>query len=121
MIESDTTIKPSGPDLRQLTHVVYALYAIGFLTSGFLAIATIAAVVVIYIKRADIAGTVYSAHFDWLLRTFWWALLWCAVGFVLTLIFIGWLVILATVIWVIYRVAKGWLALIDGRAPTQYA
>ena len=125
MIESDTSTdiptKIPGPDLRKLTHVIYALYAIGFLTSGFLAVATLAAVVVIYLKRADTAGTVYSAHFDWLLRTFWWALLWCAIGFILTIIFVGWLVIVATVVWVIYRVARGWLALFEGRGPSQYA
>ena len=120
MIETESPIKPPGTDLRLLTHVVYALYAIGFLTSGFLAIATVAAIVVMYIKRADTAGTLYSAHFDWLLRTFWWALLWCGIGFILLLIFVGWIVIFATIVWVIYRIARGWLALLDGRAPTQY-
>lgn len=125
MIETDSTVNPSprtpSPDLRKLTHVVYALYAIGFLTSGFLAIATFAAVVVMYLKRADAAGTVYAGHFDWLLRTFWWALLWCAIGFILTFILIGWAVLLAAVAWVVYRVARGWLALLDGRAPNHYA
>jgi len=125
VIETDSNIPPHSnvptPDLRKLTHVVYALYAIGFLTSGFLAIATFAAVVVMYLKRADAAGTVYAAHFDWLLRTFWWALLWCAIGFILTFILVGWVVLLAAIVWVVYRVARGWLALLDGGAPNQYA
>ena len=67
-------------DLRTLTYVAYGLYALGFLSSGFLGIATLASVVLMYLKRADVAGTFYAAHFDWLLRTFWWALLWMAIS-----------------------------------------
>ena len=125
VIEIDTAINPPPrtptPDLRQLTHVVYALYAIGFLTSGFFAVATFSAVVVMYLKRGDAAGTVYAAHYEWLLRTFCWALLWCAIGFILTFILIGWAVLLATIVWVVYRIARGWLALLDGRVPNHYA
>lgn len=115
---------PSQPnkllDLRTLTHVTYGLYALGFLSSGFLGIATLAAVVLMYLKRTDAAGTMYAAHFDWLLRTFWWALLCFAISAILTLIFIGWLGVLATVVWVLYRLIKGWLALLSGSAPTYY-
>jgi len=116
---------PSQPktslDLRTLTHVTYGLYALGFLTGGFLGIATLAAVVLMYLKRTDAAGTMYAAHFDWLLRTFWWALLWLAISAIAVLIFIGWLGVVATVVWVLYRLIRGWLALMEGNAPTQYA
>lgn len=116
---------PSQPnnslDLRTLTHVAYGLYALGFLTGGFLGIATIAAVVLMYVKRTDTAGTMYAAHFDWLLRTFWWALLWLAISAIMTLIFIGWIGVVATVVWVLYRLIKGWLALMSGTVPSTYA
>ncbi|CAM4056208.1 DUF4870 family protein [Bordetella muralis] len=108
-------------DLRTLTHVTYGLYALGFVTGGFLGIATLAAVVLMYLKRTDAAGTMYAAHFDWLLRTFWWALLWLAISAIATLIFIGWLGVVATVVWVLYRLIKGWLALMEGSVPTQYS
>lgn len=104
-------------DLRTITHVAYGLYALGFLTGGFLAIATLAAVVLVYVKRADAAGTFYAAHFDWLLRTFWWALLWLAISAIATMVFIGWIGVVATLVWVLYRLIKGWLALVEGRAP----
>jgi len=112
-----------GPasDLRTLTHVAYGLYGLGFLTGGFLGMATLAAVVLIYIKRADTAGTIYAAHFDWLLRTFWWALLWLALSAIATLIFIGWLGVVATLVWVLYRLIKGWLALLAHAVPGSYA
>jgi uncharacterized membrane protein len=119
--EPQTPVTSSSPDLRTITHVAYGLYALGFVTGGFLAIATLAAVVLVYVKRADAAGTYYASHFDWLLRTFWWALLWLALSGIATLIFIGWLGVAATVIWVLYRLIKGWLALMEGRGPTAYA
>jgi len=118
---SHSTAKPPLPDLRQLTHVIYALFALGVLTGGMLGIATIAAVVIIYIKRSDAAGTLYAAHYDWLLRTFWWGLLWAALGMLLTAIYIGFIVLAINVVWVVYRIARGWLGLFDGRAPTHFA
>lgn len=121
---SDPQQTPTQPnnslDLRTLTHVAYGLFALGFLTSGLLAVATLASVVLMYLKRTDAAGTMYAAHFDWLLRTFWWGLLWLAISALLTLIFIGWLGVIATVVWVLYRVIKGWLAFMSGTAPVQY-
>lgn len=117
MNEPQTPVTSGSPDLRTITHVAYGLYALGFVT-GLLPIATLAAVILVYIKRADAAGTYYAAHFDWLLRTFWWALLWLAISGIAMLIFIGWIGVAATVIWVIYRLIKGWLALLEGRAPT---
>ena len=93
-------------DLRTLTYVAYGLYALGFLSSGFLGIATLASVVLMYLKRADVAGTFYAAHFDWLLRTFWWALLWMAISALAVYIFIGWIGLAATVVWVLYRLIR---------------
>ena len=90
-------------------------------SSGFLGIATLASVVLMYLKRADVAGTFYAAHFDWLLRTFWWALLWMAISALAVYIFIGWIGLAATVVWVLYRLIKGLLALLEGNAPTHYA
>lgn len=122
MSDPQTPIQPnSSLDLRTVTHVAYGLYALGFVTAGFLGIATLAAVVLMYLKRTDAAGTMYAAHFDWLLRTFWWALLWLALSTIGLLLFIGWLGIIATVIWVLYRLIKGWLALMDGVVPTPYS
>ena len=59
-----------------------------------------------YLKRADVAGTLYAAHFDWLLRTLWWALLWMAISALAVYIFIGWIGLAATVVWVLYRLIR---------------
>ncbi len=102
-------------DLKTLTHVAYALFAIGILSMGVFGAAAVAAVILLFVKRADAAGTVYALHFDWLLYTFWWGALWFAVSALATLVHIGWAGVAATGIWVIYRLIKGWLALFEAR------
>lgn len=106
-----------GLSMRNLTHLVYGLFALGLLSAGFFGIATIAAVVVAYLKRGDAAGTVYAAHFDWVTKTFWWGLLWFALSALGTFIFIGWITGLIALVWLVYRIIKGWLALFAGQAP----
>lgn len=107
-----------GLSMRQLTHLIYGLFALGLLSAGFLGVATVAAVVLAYVKRSDAVGTIYAAHFDWVLKTFWWGLLWFVLSVLTLFIFIGWLIGLATIVWLVYRVIKGWLALANGNSPT---
>jgi uncharacterized membrane protein len=97
--------------LRTLATIVYALQALGF----FLGITWIVGVVIDYVKLDDVRGTWLETHFRWQIRTFWWGLLWGIVGTVLLLVLVGWLVLLAAGIWVIYRIVKGWLALSEGK------
>jgi len=98
-------------ELRDMAAVVYALYAASILVG----ITLIGGVVVAYLKRDEAAGTWLESHYRWQIRTFWWTLLWCAVGTLTLLILVGFLVLLATAVWFIYRIAKGWLALRAGR------
>jgi uncharacterized membrane protein len=101
--------------LKQVTMVVYALQALGFLTGG---VTAIIAIVVNYVKREDVAGTLYQSHFDWQIRTFWWGLLWGVVGMLLMIVVVGFAVLFVAWIWTIYRVVKGWLKLTEGK-PVQ--
>jgi len=118
---TETTLPPSGgPSMRLLTHLAYGLFALGVVTAGVLGVAILAAVVLAYVKRPDAAGTVYAAHLDWLLSTFWWGLLYLAISSIAILIFIGWIGVVATTLWVVYRLIKGWLALCESRAPASY-
>ena len=102
-------------DLKTLTHVAYGLFAVGILSMGVFGAAAVAAVILLFVKRADAAGTVYALHFDWLLYTFWWSALWFAVSALATLVYIGWVGVIGTGVWVIYRLIKGWLALFESR------
>ncbi len=126
--------------LITLTHVVYGLHAFSALTglasAAFIVTAflsgwpSILAVILNYVKRGDVRGTFLASHFRWQIRTFWFALLWfvllgvlafllvvvpaitviglpLAIGFGTLLFGVAMLVGL----WVLYRIARGWLAL----------
>jgi len=116
-----------GP--RAWAHVMYGLHALSAL-SGILTSATIVgafvfgwpsiiAVIINYVTRSNVAGTWLDSHWRWQLRTFWFAALWLLVAGLLAVTFIGIpaaiLVIVFTGLWVLYRVIRGWLALLDKR------
>jgi uncharacterized membrane protein len=98
-------------NLKTVAMVVYALQAAGF----FVGITWIAAIVIDYVKRDDAVGTWLESHYGWQIRTFWWGLLWGVIGGLLTLIIVGIAVLAADAIWIIYRIAKGWLYLSENR------
>jgi uncharacterized membrane protein len=117
--------------LVKLTHVTYALHALGLAIGAFGASTvvgafvfgwpSIIAVIVNYVKRGEARGTWLESHFRWQIRTFWFALLWLLVvgivGGLLTIVIIGFAVwaigLFALGIWAIYRIARGWLRLND--------
>lgn len=79
----------------------------------------IVAVIINYIKIDDVRGTWLESHFRWQIRTFWFGLLWAVVGAITFLLLVGYLVLVADAIWVIYRIVKGWLSLNDGKPMYQ--
>jgi len=96
---------------KKIGTLVYALQAVSFL----LTVTFIAAIIINYVKKDDVAGTWVASHFRWQVRTFWFALLWSAFGAILFFLGIGYFILIGVAIWVIYRIAKGWLALADGK------
>jgi uncharacterized membrane protein len=123
----DVTANTLAPreSLVTLTHVIYALHAFTVLTGIVTSVAivtafltgwpSIIAVILNYVKRSEVRGSYLDSHFSWQIRTFWWALLWVMVGFVLLLTIIGFPVALGiwaiTGIWVLYRIVRGWMSL----------
>ena len=117
-------------------HITYLLYIISYLTAGLLWIVPIA---MNYGKRHDADGTWLATHFDWQIKTFWYSIVWFAIGLVITLVSVGSLgisvmadsnnlaigsvlftglgilIIVFTIIWHLYRIARGWIALSDQR------
>lgn len=116
--------------LVTVTHVIYALHAFtvltGLLTPMFIVTAfltgwpSILAVILNYLKRGEARGTYLESHFRWQIRTFWFALLWVMLAWLLVLSLIGiplaFMAAIAAGVWVLYRVARGWLRLNDGLA-----
>jgi len=97
--------------LKTITQVVYGLQAASFL----IGVSFLVALIINYVKRDEARGTWLESHFRWQIRTFWFALLWFVVGFMTAVIGIGYLILFANTIWIIYRIVRGWLRLLDGR------
>jgi uncharacterized membrane protein len=124
---------PSGLVPRQglvtLAHVIYALHAfsavLGIVSAALIVTAfltgwpSIIAVILNYVKRSEVRGTWLDSHFSWQIRTFWFALLWVVIGFVLFITLIGipfaYVIWVVTGLWVLYRIIRGWLALSSER------
>jgi uncharacterized membrane protein len=101
---------PASADLQQakkVTMVVYALQAASFIFG----VTLIAAIIVNYIKKEDVQATWLASHFRWQIRTFWFSLLWGVIGLITALLGIGFIILAADAVWLIYRIAKGWLRL----------
>ena len=128
-VPQTATVPQPRPGLLTLAHVIYGLHSLSVLF-GITTAATVVgvfvfgwpsifAVILNYVKRSDVRGTWLESHFRWQIRTFWFALLWYAIGVVLIFtlvgVLIGWGVLAGAGIWVIYRVIKGWLTLNEGR------
>ena len=120
------------PSLVTWTQVIYGLHAFSLLT-GIVGVATVVgafltgwpsiiAVILNYVKRSEARGTWLESHFRWQIRTFWFGLLWISlcIAFIIATLGIGlliaWLPIGAVSLWFIYRIARGWMALSDGRS-----
>jgi len=127
-----TVVRDPDPSLITTLHVTYALHAAGLAIGAFGASTVIGAfifgwpsiiaVIINYVKRGDARGSWLESHFDWQIRTFWWAALWACVVFLVSvpLILLLGLGLLTMAIglfalgcWAVYRIARGWLRLND--------
>ena len=101
-------------ELKKYTYSVYILQALSFVTL----ITAVIALIINTIKQDEVRGSWLESHFRWQKATFWYGLLWMAIGISTTWIFIGYPVLAAVTIWLVYRIARGWICLVDeiGRA-----
>ena len=131
--ETTPADRPPDPGLVTYTNVMYALHALAALI-GILGASTIVgsfvfglpsivAIVMNYVRRSEVRGTFLESHFRWQRRTFWFALGWIGAIVLLSaplfLVLVGFVTlplgIAAIGVWVVYRVARGWRALREGK------
>jgi uncharacterized membrane protein len=110
--ESVTPDEQRLKSLKTITLVVYGLQAASIFIPG---VPAVIAIIINYVKKDDVQGTWLESHFRWQIRTFWFGLLWLALGAITYLLVVGYFILLAAVIWLIYRIIKGWLYLLDGK------
>ena len=96
---------------KRTTQLVYALQAASFIFG----LTYFAAAVINYAKWPEVEGTWLESHFRWQVNTFWYSLLWGVLGVATVLLLVGYAILFANTVWVIYRIAIGWTALRAGR------
>jgi len=125
---ASTDDEPPSPSIVTTAHAVYALHTLAVvigiagtatIVGSFLfGIPSILAVIVNYVRRPEAQGSFVESHFRWQIRTFWFALLWVSGCLFLAITIVGIPVALVgfglLTLWVIYRIARGWLRLRDG-------
>ena len=126
---ADTASGAPREGLVTLAHAIYALHAFSAIT-GLVGAATIVgafltgwpsiiAVILNYAKRSEVRGSYLESHFAWQIRTFWYAFFWVVIGGVLFVTIVGIpiavAIFIAISLWILYRIARGWLSLLDGK------
>ena len=118
-------------------HITYLLYLLSFFTAG---LTWIVPIFMNYLKRKEARNSWLASHFDWQIKTFWYSIVIAVIGIVIMLFgfgvlgvsifaesghaaagsvvlsFIGGALVMFAVLWHLYRIVRGWIALSDGRA-----
>ena len=108
----------NSPATKGAAKIVYILYLVSLLFG----ITGIIGVVMAYINKDDAPEWVQT-HYQFQIRTFWIGALFIFLGSILSVILIGWFLLLLWVVWLIVRSVKGMKALDEEKAidnPTSW-
>ncbi|WP_321276804.1 hypothetical protein [Thiomicrorhabdus indica] len=92
----------------------YILYLVGLV----IGLTALVGVIFAYVKRSEENPDWLNAHYSFQIRTFWYGLAYLIIGSLLSVIIVGWLVILFWIIWLVVRCVKGMSAL-DAQRPIE--
>lgn len=128
-MSSDEETKSLEPAHSALVaaHIVYGLHAVAIVLGitgsatvigGFVgSVPSIIAVIINYLKRGGARDSWAASHYRWQIRTFWFALLWLIISLLLVATLVGapvgLILLIALTLWLVYRIARGWLRLHD--------
>ena len=106
--EVDVSIQGGNPGNANLIYILYLVSIIVGLTG-------LIGVIMAYIGRGD-ADPVTRSHYDNQIGIFWKSLLFIVIGMLTAFFVIGFLILLAALVWYIVRIVKGMQALSRGEA-----
>lgn len=94
-----------------------------YLVSVVIGITAIVGIVIAYVKKTDVAGTVFESHLIYARRTFWIGLIGGLVVIILAIILtvtvilapVAWVLLVGLAIWWIYRGVKGLIKAIEAK------
>lgn len=94
----DNWLEPGKTNIQ----LIYLLYLASFVVG----ITSIIGVVIAYLNKDKATGWMQS-HYIWAIRTFWIGILYGVISLLLTFLLIGFLGMIATLIWVVIRCVIG--------------
>lgn len=116
---SQTLVMDKGlEEAKDFARVMYIAHAVVFVFS--LGSLSLIPLIINYIKRPYTLGTFVYSHHTWMIRTFWFSLLWTIVAWLLAVTLIG--IPIALVIWgviwlwYLYRIIRGFIDLNNNSA-----
>ncbi len=91
--------------LKALTQVAYLLYAFSYFSFGVTALIAIG---INYWKLEETSNTWLESHFSSQISIFWHCSLWALMGWLTMILYVGYVVFIASFVWMLYRVVVGW-------------
>ncbi|ATG90129.1 DUF4870 family protein [Methylomonas koyamae] len=101
--------------LQSLKRLTATVYLCQVLTFTFLGLPLLVGAAINFYKRKEAEGTWLESHFESQIKTTWVALIGFAVSGLTFEIGVGFITLMITLLWMIYRIAVGWYALTDGK------
>ena len=98
---SDPTTQNGSP-AEGTAKIVYILYLVGIAFGP----AGIVGVIMAYVNKTDAPDWLQS-HYQFQIRTFWIGAIYIVIGLILSLILIGWFILIFWAIWLLIRSIKG--------------
>ena len=98
--------------LKKLAAGVYLCQALTFMLAG---LPLLLGVAINFYKRNEAQGTWLESHFNWQIKTVWITLAGFAVSGVTLEMGFGFFILIATIVWLVYRITIGWFALNDDK------
>jgi uncharacterized membrane protein len=94
--------------LKKLALAVYLCQVLAFALAG---LPLLVGAVINFMKRDEVQGTWLESHFDWQIKTVWIALAGLALSGLTFEFGVGFFILIATVVLMVYRIVVGWTAL----------
>jgi uncharacterized membrane protein len=94
--------------LKKLAAAVYLCHVLAFAFAG---LPLLVGVAINFMRQDEVQGTWLESHFDWQIKTVWIALAGFALSGLTFEFGIGFFILIATVVLMIYRIVVGWTAL----------
>jgi uncharacterized membrane protein len=116
-MSQEVAVNPKAQDAINAARILYFMHGVCFFFS--FGVFNLVPLVINYSKRPDAEGTIAFSHHTWMIRSFWFYVLWVAVGWVCAATLIGIPVALCiwgvTWLWEAYRIVRGFVDLNNGR------